>query len=204
MMRLGVFGGTFNPIHLGHTGLALGAAEALGLDKMLLIPAKIPPHKPAPDLIDGSHRLAMCLLAAESHPVLEVSDLELRRSQPSYTLTTLEQLRLLYPEAGLFLVVGGDMLLSFDTWHRWREVLALATLCAAPRTPGQYQLLEQNRPRLERQGIPFVLLRHPVKEISSTEIRQRIRRGESLEGLVDDKVARYIHRHRLYLGGVAE
>lgn len=199
MKRLGLFGGTFNPIHLAHTSLALGAAEELGLDKVLLIPTKTPPHKPAVDLADGEHRLAMCRLAAASHPILEVSDLELRRSEPSYTVTTLEQLKVLYPDAELFLIVGGDMLLSFDTWKRWQEVLALATLCAAPRTKEQYHVLAESRPALEAKGIHFTLLHHPVLEMSSTQVRQRVRRGESLEGFVDSRVAEYIRRHRLYL-----
>ncbi len=199
MKRLGLFGGTFNPIHLGHVGLALGAAKALELEKVLLMPAKTPPHKEAPDLAQGHHRLAMCRLAAQGHPVLQVSDLELRRSQPSFTVTTLERLRELYPGTRLYLIIGGDMLLSFETWRRWQDILTLATLCAAPRTPGQYQALAQNRPLFARRGIPFILLQNPVLEMSSTQIRQNIRQRQSLDGLLDSRVAEYIARHRLYM-----
>ena len=121
-MRIGVYGGTFNPIHRGHLTAARAAADALGLEKVLLIPDNLPPHKALPaGSATGEDRLAMCRLTAGEVPGMEVLDLELRRSGPSYTSDTLAELHAQYPDDELWLLVGSDMFLSLQEWHENSE-----------------------------------------------------------------------------------
>ena len=123
--------GDLNPIHKGHIRLAQAARDEMGLERVLLIPTWTPPHKESPDLAPSQHRLAMCRLAAEGHPFLEVDDLEIRRRGRSYTIDTVEELGRREPGRELVLIVGSDMLLTFHQWRRWREILERVTLCAA-------------------------------------------------------------------------
>lgn len=126
-MRIGVYGGTFNPIHRGHLTAARAAADALGLEKVLLIPDNLPPHKELPaGSATGEDRLAMCRLTAGEVPGMEVLDLELRRSGPSYTSETLAELHAQYPDDELWLLVGSDMFLSLQEWHEPERILSLA------------------------------------------------------------------------------
>ena len=198
MERLGVFGGTFNPIHLGHLNLVRCVARELKLDKVLLIPTFIPPHKQASELADGFHRLEMCRLAAAEDRFIEVSDLELKRGGASYTYLTLEELHRAAPDRQLFLIVGGDMLRTFHQWKNWKSILELSMLCAAARTEQEYAELEQDACRLSTIGKGCCLLTIPILEISSTEIRRQIRMGMDTGGCLDRKVADYITDKGLY------
>ena len=136
-MRIGVYGGTFNPIHRGHLTAARAAADALGLEKVLLIPDNLPPHKELPaGSATGEDRLAMCRLTAGEVPGMEVLDLELRRSGPSYTSDTLAELHAQYPDDELWLLVGSDMFLSLQEWHEPERILSLAGIAAFHRTCG--------------------------------------------------------------------
>ena len=136
-MRIGVYGGTFNPIHRGHLTAARAAADALGLEKVLLIPDNLPPHKALPaGSATGEDRLAMCRLTAGEVPGMEVLDLELRRSGPSYTSDTLAELHAQYPDDELWLLVGSDMFLSLQEWHEPERILSLAGIAAFHRTRG--------------------------------------------------------------------
>ena len=121
-MRTGVFGGTFNPVHNGHIHLARTYFDALRLDRMLVIPTCLPPHKPGEQLADGADRLAMCRLAFDGLPGFEASDIELRRGQKSYTVDTLEQLAKEYPDDGFYLIMGSDMFLTLTGWREWRHL----------------------------------------------------------------------------------
>ena len=125
-MRTGIFGGTFNPIHNGHIKLARAYRSELELDRMLVIPTRIPPHKVSTELADGKDRLQMCRLAFAGQPEFEVSDIELCRTEPSYTVDTLEALHARWPEDELFLLTGSDMFLTFERWRRYREILGAA------------------------------------------------------------------------------
>ena len=134
-MRIGVYGGTFNPIHRGHLTAARAAADALGLEKVLLIPDNLPPHKALPaGSATGEDRLEMCRLTAGEVPGMEVLDLELRRSGPSYTSDTLAELHAQYPDDELWLLVGSDMFLSLQEWHEPERILSLAGIAAFHRT----------------------------------------------------------------------
>lgn len=197
-MKLGVYGGTFNPVHCGHVRLARRYMEAAALDRLLVVPARIPPHKEAPDLIAGEDRMEMCRLAFAGLSGYEVSDLELKRPDKSYTVDTLEQLRALYPGDGLCLLMGSDMFLTITQWRNWRRIFQLAALCVGARESDQYGQLERERNRLEKLGARCEIVRLEPMVISSTEIRERVRGGLPVEGLVPAAVHKYIVDHGLY------
>ncbi len=198
-MRIGIFGGTFNPVHNGHRKLAEAYLSALHLDRLLIIPANIPPHKSDSGLVDGFHRLAMCRLEFADEPQCEVSDLELKRKEKSYTVDTLEQLTMRYPNDRLFLIMGSDMFCSFTSWHRWQRILQLAVLCAGARKDclTDSEMGEQRR-KLEALGACCELVEFEPLPISSTLVRERIYNGEAIDELVAPAVSKYIREHRLY------
>lgn len=195
-MKIGVFGGTFNPPHNGHVRLAKAAADELKLDKLLVIPSCIPPHKIAAKLADGQERLEMCRLAFGCDPRFEVSPMELERGSRSYTVETLRELKALYPDSELYFIVGSDMLESFDKWYLWQEILSLSVLCAASREEGYSPDLSRFGKLAER--IKIITL-DPL-EVSSTQIRNTA--GEVSPELLDPKVAAYIREHGLYDDGL--
>lgn len=195
-MKIGVFGGTFNPPHNGHIRLAKAAADELKLDKLLVIPSCIPPHKIAAKLADGQERLEMCRLAFGCDPRFEVSPMELERGSRSYTVETLRELKALYPDSELYFIVGSDMLESFDKWYLWQEILSLSVLCAASREEGYSPDLSRFGKLAER--IKIITL-DPL-EVSSTQIRNSA--GEISPELLDPKVAAYIREHGLYDDGL--
>lgn len=195
-MKIGVFGGTFNPPHNGHVRLAKAAADELKLDKLLVIPSCIPPHKIAAKLADGQERLEMCRLAFGCDPRFEVSPIELERGSRSYTVETLRELKALYPDSELYFIVGSDMLESFDKWYLWQEILSLSVLCAASREEGYSPDLSRFGKLAER--IKIITL-DPL-EVSSTQIRNST--GEVSPELLDPKVAAYIREHGLYDDGL--
>lgn len=195
-MKIGVFGGTFNPPHNGHVRLAKAAADELKLDKLLVIPSCIPPHKIAAKLADGQERLEMCRLVFGCDPRFEVSPMELERGSRSYTVETLRELKALYPDSELYFIVGSDMLESFDKWYLWQEILSLSVLCAASREEGYSPDLSRFGKLAER--IKIITL-DPL-EVSSTQIRNST--GEVSSELLDPKVAAYIREHGLYDDGL--
>ena len=199
MERIGIYGGTFNPPHIGHLRAAQQAAEILDLDKLLLIPDRIAPHKVIPS---GSptpeQRLEMVQIAVKNSPKLEVSDMELRREGPSYSYITVEQLRAEYPDAKLYLLRGTDMFLSFLSWKNPERILANVTLAVLYRgEKGEVRLIEEQMEKLRETGADVVLIRNDVVNISSTQMRRLLAfrcAGELLpEGVLD-----YIREHRLY------
>jgi nicotinate-nucleotide adenylyltransferase len=198
-VRLGVLGGTFNPPHLGHLVCAQEAYVQLGLARVLLIPARVPPHKPVDDEPGIGHRLELCRLAIGGDGRFEVSDLEAAREGPSFTVDTLEELRANQPESELFLIVGGDVALGFAGWREPERVLALATLAVVERPGSCRDAVEQVLRRIAG-GERARFLDMPAIEISSTFLRRRARDGEPTRYLVPDAVRAYIDRHRLYGG----
>ena len=196
--KIAIFGGTFNPIHLGHVRLVTAFQERFQFDQILLIPTKIPPHKQAPDLAPDKHRYHMCQLAVKDYPYIEVSDIELKRKEKSYTYDTLSELKSKYPDADLFLIMGSDMFLTFLQWYRAKEMLSMATLLTAAREAGERKVLAQHQQELEQQGGKSLILDFEPMVISSTEVRKRIKSGQSLTGYLEDSVIRYIGEHGLY------
>ena len=199
MKKIGVFGGTFNPPHIGHVRLAKAAADALGLDRVLIMPACVPPHKLPAALASGEDRLAMCRLAFGGDARFEVSDLELRRGSKSYTVETLRALHAGDPEAELWFIAGSDMLATFRQWYRWEEILSLARLCAASRETEFVPDLSGFTPA---QRARITVLPIAPMEASSTEVREALRSGRPTE-LLQPQVLEYIRTHGLYADGLS-
>ena len=194
MRRLGVFGGTFDPPHLGHLALAECAREQLRLDRVLFVPAGRPPHKRASGASSARARLAMTRLAVRGNPAFAVSTLETARPGPSYTVDTLRALRAAYPQARLYLLIGADSLRDFRTWHAAEAIRDLAVLAVA-RRPGVSAPPWSAAWRARRR---LVWLENAGLEIASREVRARAASGRSIRYLVPDAVARWSARHRLY------
>jgi nicotinate-nucleotide adenylyltransferase len=199
-VRLGVFGGSFDPIHEGHLAMARGARDAARLDRMMLVVAKVPPHKGA-TVASADDRLAMARLAVEGENGLEASDLELRREGPSYTIDTVRELQRHDPRAAIALLIGSDSLADLPKWKEARALLEEATPLIAPRRDADRGELQALRPslgdvavdRLERGWLDL-----PLRDVSSTEVRQRLAIGADASGLLPPAVLRYIRDHGLY------
>jgi nicotinate-nucleotide adenylyltransferase len=198
-VRVGILGGTFNPPHLGHLVCAQEAYRELELHRVMLIPASIPPHKPVEDEPGAEHRLELCRLAVTDDDRFEVSDLELRRDGPSYTVDTLEMLNAEAPDTELFLILGGDIAAGLPGWHRVDRVLELATPAIAKRPGTGRAAVVQALARL-RGGDRARFFQMPRMGISSTMIRRRVAAGKPIRYLVPDPVVEYIERHQLYGG----
>lgn len=197
-MRIGMFGGTFNPIHSAHMETAIGARNALGLDLLLLMVAADPPHKTVAGSVPAEERYRMAALAAAGIEGIEASDLELRRGGKSYTLHTLQQLRKLYPEAELYLVVGSDMLKDIPAWYCPQELLDLAVIAAVPREGYEHEDASAiQRLKAEFNARVLALPLDPP-QLSSTEVRDRLLRGLPVTGLLPPAVEDAVYESGLY------
>ena len=200
-MRIGVFGGTFNPPHNGHVTMAQAAAAQLALDRLLVIPASVPPHKPLPHGVTAVQRYDMAaLMAGAVGRCAEASDMELRRTGKSYTVDTLAQLRKLYPDGELWLLMGSDMFLSLHTWYHPEEICRLARIAAFSRVEtDMHAAMEQQKQLLEtRYQAQVALLENPeLIELSSTDVRAALAAGQGT-ALVPIAVWGYVQRERLY------
>lgn len=210
--RIGVLGGTLDPIHVGHVEAAVAARRALGLDHVIVLPSRVPPHRGNQPLASPYHRFAMAALAVNPLDGLMVSDLELCAPGPSFTADTLTRLQ----ERGLtppqiFFITGADAFAEIATWRRYPEVLDLAQFVVVSRPGDPVSSLRERLPDLgsrmrddgtpggagERTSIFLVDARTP--DVSSTEIRRRLHDGGSLHGLVPPAVEAHIRRHGLYV-----
>lgn len=200
-MKTGIYGGTFNPIHNGHLHIVEEFRRGLGLDRVLLIPTRVPPHKAAPDLASAQDRCAMCRLAIQEKPWLELSDIEMRREGKSYTAETLEELSALYPRDQFYLLMGEDMFLTLGHWYRPETIFSLALVCTTPRSPDGLGALREKALEYTGRFKARCFLEHiPYLPVSSTQVRQAVARGEDVSGLVPQAVAAYIGEHGLYRG----
>ena len=209
--RLGVLGGTLDPIHAGHIETALAARRSLNLDRVLLLPSRIPPHRSVHPAASSYHRFAMAAFAAQNADGLEASDLELCAPGTSYTSDTLERLQAEGLQATqIFFITGADAFAEIETWHRYPEVLDLSHFVVVSRPGRQASSLPSMLPALAhrmRPGTPAAataskptvfLVDWRTPDVSSTEIRRRIRAGEAVEGMLPPMVERHIKQHRLY------
>ena len=197
-MRLGLLGGTFNPPHLGHLVCASEAAEQLGLDRVLLTPVAIAPHKRAEQDPGADVRLALCRFAVEGDERLGVCDLEVRRGGSSYTVDTLRELHAGTPEDDLTFIAGGDIALGLPSWREPERVLELATLAVAEREGlVRADIVEHLAARLPGTPPP-VFFDMPRVDISSSQIRRRVAAGRGIRYLVPEPVGELIARERLY------
>ena len=192
----GVFGGLFDPIHLGHLRLAQEIVIRASLEGVLFTLSAVPPHREAMAVVSFEHRLAMLMLAVEGYDQLAVSDIERRLSAPSYTLHTLQALKKRFPERNLCFIIGADNLRTFTTWHRWQEILEISHLLVGVRPGVQVEVPDELPPDRVQ------IFDTPPIDISSTIVRKKIIEGASaseLAELVPSRVVEYIMRHRLYL-----
>lgn len=200
-MKIGVIGGTFDPIHYAHLLLAETARETLGLDRVLFVPAGIPPHKRDRGITCGNLRAEMVRAAVSGYPEYEVSAFEIDSDEISYTVRTLRHFHQLWPGSEFVLIVGSDTLRDIPHWYEPAELCRLASPAAAHRagdTPPDYTPLEEfvSSERLEE--FKKLVIPMPLLEISSTEIRNRVSEGRSIRFLTPDRVIEMIAQHGLY------
>ena len=185
-MKIGILGGTFNPPHIGHIVLAKEIHEKLGLDKILLIPTNIPPHK-EDEGVSADVRLHMLKLAAKDQEAFEISDIELKRGGVSYTIDTVHQLKQIYPQDELYLIVGSDLANDFSSWKDFDQLSNLVKIVVAQRDSAP--LKRKNN---------FIVINITQVDTCSSDIRELIKEGKSIKGLVSNGVADYIEKNELY------
>ena len=196
-VRIGIFGGTFNPPHLGHLVCAQEACVQLRLDEVLLIPTRTPPHKLLRDDPGPAHRLELCRLAVGSDERFAVSDIEVRRDGPSYTVDTLEELHATVQDSDLYLILGADIATGLPQWREPERVLSLSTLAVVDREGTPRAAIEAALDRLSG-GERAHFFTMPQLAISSTLVRLRLQAQQPVRYLVPDAVIDYIERHQLY------
>lgn len=207
--KIGLLGGTFNPIHIGHLRSAIEVLEFLALEELRLIPNALPPHRELPH-VSADQRLAMVERAAANIPQFVVDDRELARDKPSYTIETLVSIRAeLDKEDQLFFIMGWDAFYGLPSWHRWQELLTYCHIIVLQRPQLSAKIpsvLDSFlRTRLIAEGSPFTsangqvaFLQQAYLDISSTQIRERLTQGKSVQFLLPDSVLDYINQHQLY------
>ncbi|MDD5772862.1 MAG: nicotinate-nucleotide adenylyltransferase [bacterium] len=202
--RIGIFGGTFNPIHNGHLLIAEEARVSLKLDKVIFIPSANPPHKEVSDLVSGRHRLKMAGAAIKNNPFFSVSDIELKRGGRSYSIETIKTLKEIYRKGTkFFFIMGADSILEFMTWKNWEDLLKLCNFAVYPR-PGYKINLDVLKSRMKKKLLAKSLVKNiiffqtRVFDVSSTEVREKIKKGESVKYLVPEGVIGYINKSKLY------
>jgi len=198
MLRVGIIGGTFDPPHYAHLAVAEEARTQLGLEPMVFVPAGQPPHKLGRAITPAHHRLAMLELALASNPHFVISRVDVERPGPAYTADTLALLKEKWgPEAQLYFVIGADSLLEMHTWYHPERIIELAWLAVAPRPGHPFHLseLEKSLPGISRR---VQLIQVPLLEISSTDLRRRVREGRSVKYYLPEAIEAYIFEQRLY------
>ena len=214
-MRIGIFGGTFNPIHKGHVKAALEVQKTFLLDKVLLIPSYIPPHKGSPDVAPPSDRLQMVKLAVASYPQFVPSPIEIEAKGKSYSILTLAKLKKQFPDTVMFFILGVDAFLEIDTWREYRKVLEQCHFIVISR-PG-YDLNEAKKllkgnysermvqvskttklDKLMLHRYKIFLLSIDALDMASRDIRKKVKMGKSVSGLVVEAVEKYIQTNKLY------
>ena len=194
-MRIGLFGGTFNPVHIAHLIIAERARDELHLEKLIFMPCAIPPHKTTQKVASASHRLDMLKLATRNHPHFEVSDLEITRGNVSFTVDTLQALHGMYScsKEEMFLIIGEDNVVEFNTWKNPDKILRLCRIGAVKRPNVN---LSENDPVRHPD---FFYIDAPLMDISSSDIRERVKNNKTITFLVPAAVEEYIVSHQLYL-----
>ena len=201
-MRIGIYGGSFSPVHNGHVAAAKAFMEQMKLDYLFIIPAYLPPHKQIDESDDPLYRLKMCELAFSDIDGVVISDVEIRRGGKSYTYDTLKELE--RPDTRLFLLCGTDMVLTFDRWYRFEDIFKLCYPTYVRREDDPVlgkRIIAKIGEYYEKYGVMFRKIVTDPIPISSTEIRRAVRDGKDISGMVPAKVAEFIREHGLYLEG---
>ena len=202
MGNIGIFGGTFNPVHRGHTKLLKSVMEAVEFDKVIVLPDRIPPHKKADDLVSGDDRYEMCRIAFDSIKNVQVSNWELKQSGKSYSVLTLRHFHNIYPNDKLFFIMGSDMLLSFHEWFCYEEILELASLiCISRENKATVEKLSDYAEKLTEKSGEVIILETKPFEASSTQIRDNLKKGLDCSCYLNENVVQYIEAKKLYHEG---
>jgi len=200
MKKIGIMGGTFNPIHIGHLVLAQRAMEEKELDEIWIIPTGCSYMKTNQDILSGEERLAMVTLAIEDTDKMKCLDIEIKRSGYTYSYETLEQLNAEYPKYSFYFIFGADCLFTIENWKYPERIFANCSVIAAARNGASLDSMGEKITELqERFGADISLLTFPNLEISSTDLRERIRLGKSVKHLIPDNVLSYIEKNRFYI-----
>lgn len=187
-MKIGILGGTFNPIHIGHLILAEEAREKLGLERIIFVPAYLPPHKDNADIADVRHRYQMLNLAIKKNNYFSVSDIEIKRDGRSYTIDTIKEFKSVYPDDDLYFIIGSDLLKYLAEWKDLNEIIKMVKFIVA------------TRPGYPLEKIPNYIATIPIRavDISGFEIRKAIKEDKSFRYLVPEVVYKYIIKNKLY------
>jgi len=202
-MKIGIFGGAFNPVHIGHLHLIDELMripmqpDLKPIDKMLIIPTANPPHRTGEEFASGEDRINMLSLALENSEKAEVCDIEFKLCGKSYTYNTLKALKKEYPDDEFYLFMGSDQLLSFKEWYKYKKICKLARVCGFSRSKEDNEKIRQFL--IENEDLCINAVIDAPIEMSSTKIREAIRNGESISGLVPEKVEQYIKEKKLYV-----
>lgn len=196
-MKIGIYGGSFNPVHNGHIHLALSAIEELKLDKIYLVPSGISPHRSSAEYASPEDRLAMLKLACDVSEKLDVCDYEIKSERKSYTIYTIKEFRRRFSDDELFLLVGSDMLMIFEKWNQFEDILKEVTLVVVSRKNGDIEILREKAEKLRKYGKITICGTEPM-EVSSTEIRKKIEKNEKFSCYLDKNVVQYITSKNLY------
>lgn len=200
-MKVGIIGGTFDPIHNGHLIIGEYIRDSLNLDEVIFIPAGQPPHKNGNYLGSAQHRLNMVSLAIENNPKFSVSHMEVKNKDTSYTFTTLKKLKEENKETDYYFIIGADSLFNLDEWYRFKDLSKLANFALRDRLGHSKDEIKDRIRFLEDEyDSNIVYVEGPLIEISSSEIRNRIRLNKSIKYLVPDPVKEYIEKYNLYIG----
>lgn len=204
-MNIAIYGGTFNPVHKGHINCIDAVMRYVRLDKVIVLPDRIPPHKSSIGLAGGKDRLEMCRLAFEKIKNVEVSDWELKQNKKSYSVVALRHFHRQYPKDKLYFIMGSDMLMGFECWYEYKEILRLAALlCVSREKKDTIQKLQTHANKIMKEcGGQIIIVSAEPFEISSTQIRKMIENYEDPSCYLDENVVQYILDNDLYHDGAA-
>lgn len=199
MNKVGILGGTFDPIHFGHLFIAENARKCFELDKVVFIPTGVPPHKVLVNVSDKTHRYNMAQLAMKGNPNFEVSDFEVAKEEISYTVDTMTALKQLYKDTDFYYIVGADSLYEIVNWKSFRKLAKIIKIVSINRMTNKFVDVEEVAKSIsENYNMEIHTLEMPIIEISSTEIRRRVKEDLPIKYMLPENVERYIKKHKLY------
>lgn len=198
MQSIGIMGGTFNPIHMGHLIAAQEVLNEMNIDRIIFIPTGDPPHKNKVEVIPATDRYEMVKLAVKSNEEFEVSNIEIKRAGKTYSYDTLKELHNIYYGTQFYFIIGFDTLKEIDTWKNIDDVCRMTNFIVVNRGNNSKEIIEEIKIKEEKYKCKFILVKIPDIEISSTDIRNRIKKNKSIKYLVTDEVEEYIKKKGLY------
>lgn len=202
-MKIGIMGGTFNPIHNGHLIMSEQIREQIGLDKIIFVPCYLPPHKSGENVISGSHRINMAKIATQDNDFFDVSDIEIQEGKVSYSIDLVKKIKSIYPQDDIYFLIGEDSLLDLHTWRDIKQLLDLCTFVTAKRTQNidLAKEFQDNNTLFDKKNMEKLcqnIVQTNVITLSSSEIREKTMNNCSLKYIIPEKVNTYIKENNLY------